>query len=147
MTLHQILTDAGVTVAIIGFIGLLIKALIDFHASRPAAGKISVETWADVTKELDRLEAKTIAQRIDIDELHKRIDALEEQLSAKDDSIKQKDSDIAHLQTQVNKLETRLAEVLIYLSGLCNELNDKGVQYTPPRKGLLDTDPRIKAVK
>lgn len=146
MNWQTFLTDAGVVVAIIGLIGLLAKALIDFHASRPAAEKISVETFADVTKELDRLEKKVIALRDDNeklhednDALHKRIDALEEQLEIKNSEIKRKQDDIEVLKQQFNELKS-------FVRNLLQELDAKGVEYTKPPKRLLDTDPSIPAV-
>lgn len=151
---QSLLTDAGVTVALIGLIGLLAKALIDFHASRPNTEKINTETFEKVTQQLDRLEGKVAKYREDNDKLYeanealeRRVEALEEQLNAKEVTIKQKDISISLLQEQVNKLDTRLNSVLVYLSGLLKELNERGIQYTPPEPGLLDTNPRMKPIR
>lgn len=140
MNWHSILTDVGVIVALLGFLGLLAKALIDFHASRPAAEKISVETFADVTKELDRLEDKIIKLRADNDVLRDRVDALEHQL-------KLKDAELVTEQENIEILQRQLDELKIFVRSLLSDLDARGIEHSKPSEHLLKTNPRIPPVK
>lgn len=120
MSLQTFLTDAGVAVAVIGLIGVLVKVLVDFHASRPAAEKISVETFADLREQIEKMEQKII-------DLRDRVEALELETNEKD--------------RQINALKTAFKALLKWLE-------DNGVQgYPKPPADILETDPRIKAIR
>ena len=112
--------------AIGGAVAWLVKLHADKRKETAELGKIDIESWKMLREQVGEMEEKIV-------KLRDRVDVLEEQLDVKEATIK--------------KLETRLNKLVIYVSGLLRELNEKGIQYTPPEKGLLDTDPRIPAVK
>jgi septal ring factor EnvC (AmiA/AmiB activator) len=143
---RELITD-GVVIAVVYGIFKVVELL--WNNRKTGAETDNIESQGDLAQaqafailrtQVNDMEAKIIA-------LRGRVDALEEQLEIKEETIKQKDSDIEKLQKQVNKLDGRLSKVLIYLSGLLEELNSRGIQYTPPEPGVLDTDPRIPAVR
>lgn len=138
---------AEIVAALIGGVVVLLGQYLLRGKTSAETNSINMDTIDKMGKQMDRLEKKVVDYRTDNDDLRGRIEILESQLEIKEATIKQKDCDIEKLQAQVNKLETRLTRILIYFSSLLSELNSKGVQYTPPEPGLLDTDPRIQAVK
>jgi chromosome segregation ATPase len=108
---------------------------------------VTANTKKTLAELVDELVEHRKDDRAEIDSLQKRVDVLEVQLETKEATIKQKDCDIEKLTAQVNRLDARLTKVLIYVSGLLRELDAKGVQYTKPEPGVLDTDPNIKAIR
>ena len=111
--------------AIGGAVAWVVKLHADKRKESAELGKIDIESWKLLREQVGEMEEKIV-------KLRDRVDVLEEQLDVKEATIK--------------KLETRLNKILIYLSGLLKELDAKGVQYTKPDPGLLDTDPRIPKV-
>lgn len=146
MSWQTILTDAGVAVAVIGLIGLLAKALIDFHASRPAVEKIKVETFSDVAEQLDRLEEKVIKLRADNDKLREEIDRLHGRVEALEQQLREKENELVAEQGNIEILKQQFDELKTFVRGLLAELDTKGVEYTKPPAHLLETNPRIQAI-
>lgn len=123
---------AEIIAALIGGVTVLLGQYLLRGKTVAETGSIRMDTVDKMAEQLDRLETKIIALRTDNDELRARIEILEGQVDVKDATIR--------------KLDARLTKIIVYLNGLLRELNERGIQYTPPEKGLLDTDPNIKAV-
>ena len=124
---------AEIIAALIGGIVVLIGQHFIRRKTDAEANSINMDYAEKMATQLDRLEGKVVKLREDNDKLQERVEILEAQIDVKDATIQ--------------RLEARLTKILVYLNGLLRELHEKGIQYTPPEKGLLDTDPRIPAVK
>ena len=122
--------DIAEFLLIVSAVGSAIAWLIKMHSDKRKEnaefGKIDTESWGLLRGQVKEMEKDIVA-------LRERVEILEEQLEVKDATIQ--------------RLETRLNKILVYLKGLFQELNERGVQYTPPEKGLMDTDPNIKPIK
>lgn len=125
-------------------IGGAIAWLLKFHSDKSKEnkelGKIDSESWGLLRGQVKDMEKDIVALRNDRDKLREELDAQRERIDVLEGQVDMKDATI-------KRLESRLTKILVYLKGLFRELNERGVQYTPPEPGLMDTDPNIPSIK